>query len=89
MRPRVFPAEDAHQRVEILIPYPRFNEAAGIPRGRHDPRSHHPSSDPCFNEAAGIPRGRLIRQRVHRLGDNGFNEAAGIPRGRPPRRLRR
>ena len=36
MRPRVFPAEDAvqlglrHQRVGD-----RFNEAAGIPRGRH------------------------------------------------------
>ena len=46
MRPRVFPAEDPR------IPCPQqlvarcFNEAAGIPRGRHDERQHHQAS-PC------------------------------------------
>ncbi len=83
MRPRVFPAEDVPDpdptRIEVL----RFNEAAGIPRGRPQRTIHGGWSLPRFNEAAGIPRGRprnttggptyVIR---------GFNEAAGIPRGR-------
>ena len=35
MRPRVFPAEDP--RIPFRVPpcHLRFNEAAGIPRGRH------------------------------------------------------
>ena len=37
MRPRVFPAED-HQPVSLRQrDARRFNEAAGIPRGRHGP----------------------------------------------------
>ena len=38
----------------------RFNEAAGIPRGRLRPirRGAHQVSGWRFNEAAGIPRGR-------------------------------
>ena len=39
MRPRVFPAEDAKRRTNS---HPRswcFNEAAGIPRGRHGERT--------------------------------------------------
>ena len=35
MRPRVFPAEDAKRREMTDTRYDRFNEAAGIPRGRH------------------------------------------------------
>ena len=34
MRPRVFPAEDYSARRELAGRTPRFNEAAGIPRGR-------------------------------------------------------
>ena len=36
MRPRVFPAEDVRQLIEDLQRDKRFNEAAGIPRGRLD-----------------------------------------------------
>ena len=83
MRPRVFPAEDSRAtRRALRRASDRFNEAAGIPRGRHH---QHPRSFLCptgFNEAAGIPRGRptpscATTRAVHR-----FNEAAGIPRGR-------
>ena len=35
MRPRVFPAEDASERDGLRRRPARFNEAAGIPRGRH------------------------------------------------------
>ena len=35
MRPRVFPAEDARNASAALHEHGRFNEAAGIPRGRH------------------------------------------------------
>ena len=34
MRPRVFPAEDRHDRPADRARLPGFNEAAGIPRGR-------------------------------------------------------
>ena len=61
----------------------RFNEAAGIPRGRHSGRSGPlPRSTPRFNEAAGIPRGRRMPGAPPRRGRCRFNEAAGIPRGR-------
>ena len=35
MRPRVFPAEDPGRFPRSRVPTTRFNEAAGIPRGRH------------------------------------------------------
>ena len=35
MRPRVFPAEDAAPAPVAAPLSPGFNEAAGIPRGRH------------------------------------------------------
>ena len=59
MRPRVFPAEDLTLTSPADDRQPRFNEAAGIPRGR-PPRMRRPSRPPPkrFNEAAGIPRGR-------------------------------
>ncbi len=83
MRPRVFPAEDARRR-PCTPPSSRFNEAAGIPRGRHSYDGNAPGRSHRFNEAAGIPRGR--RSRSSRSGPSSarFNEAAGIPRGRLP-----
>ena len=35
MRPRVFPAEDSGPSTPSTVRRPCFNEAAGIPRGRH------------------------------------------------------
>ena len=58
MRPRVFPAEDSPARFSIQPAHGRFNEAAGIPRGRRSPVCPAGSRPPGFNEAAGIPRGR-------------------------------
>ena len=59
MRPRVFPAED-RSIVSLRDPAnARFNEAAGIPRGRRRLPDGPACQLPCFNEAAGIPRGRL------------------------------
>ena len=59
MRPRVFPAEDRINGVSVLVISIRFNEAAGIPRGRPIASSASKVSSRRFNEAAGIPRGRL------------------------------
>ena len=42
MRPRVFPAEDAPGRQQVFDRSSRFNEAAGIPRGRRRERTHGP-----------------------------------------------
>ena len=59
MRPRVFPAEDKLQKEHIRSRVLRFNEAAGIPRGRRRPVLGTAAIARGFNEAAGIPRGRL------------------------------
>ena len=61
MRPRVFPAEDLRLAGSCSRPSVRFNEAAGIPRGRRDPAWRTGPGAGRFNEAAGIPRGRLDR----------------------------
>ena len=100
MRPRVFPAEDAAHSwsCERVRAHLRFNEAAGIPRGRRKVGRRWSSTARevrwRFNEAAGIPRGRLtipyVRSRLSMKADGArslcgrtrFNEAAGIPRGR-------
>ena len=59
MRPRVFPAEDGRTGSPSSRTTPRFNEAAGIPRGRLSTRwSSAAGCGAGFNEAAGIPRGR-------------------------------
>ena len=58
MRPRVFPAEDLPTKLPPTFVYTRFNEAAGIPRGRLAAARSPVRSLCCFNEAAGIPRGR-------------------------------
>ena len=60
MRPRVFPAEDPGNLVNYGRSVTRFNEAAGIPRGRPGMRMRANRDSRCFNEAAGIPRGRLV-----------------------------
>ena len=59
MRPRVFPAEDTVRSTTLLSGTRRFNEAAGIPRGRLFGSGEERDWRACFNEAAGIPRGRL------------------------------
>ena len=41
-----------------------FNEAAGIPRGRHPAADSRLPGARSFNEAAGIPRGRRTLGRV-------------------------
>ena len=82
MRPRVFPAEDLPAPRSGCRRGPRFNEAAGIPRGRHVSPSGSRVAGTRFNEAAGIPRGRRGRAYTSRCCLCSFNEAAGIPRGR-------
>ena len=67
MRPRVFPAEDMSCRSPVSAPSHRFNEAAGIPRGRRDAMRLYELPAGRFNEAAGIPRGRR-RLRVQAIG---------------------
>ena len=58
MRPRVFPAEDVKAVSAEKCRDLRFNEAAGIPRGRRRAGGLPAGGRRCFNEAAGIPRGR-------------------------------
>ena len=53
MRPRVFPAEDALSPHPLSFACRRFNEAAGIPRGRPCRRA---SSPPCVVLASMRPR---------------------------------
>ena len=60
MRPRVFPAEDCEGEFPEMSEQSRFNEAAGIPRGRPATDAPGPLGGIRFNEAAGIPRGRLF-----------------------------
>ena len=54
MRPRVFPAEDS-KAAKMPLHVTRFNEAAGIPRGRLYLPAMMPSAGPSFNEAAVFP----------------------------------
>ena len=86
MRPRVFPAEDWGIGARVSVCESRFNEAAGIPRGR---RAELHCAEWAvlsgFNEAAGIPRGRQLVRAELAKEEECFNEAAGIPRGRPTR----
>ena len=42
MRPRVFPAEDGRRSARDAGARSRFNEAAGIPRGRRTPDGSFP-----------------------------------------------
>ena len=82
MRPRVFPAEDRSWRRGEPPCAPRFNEAAGIPRGRLGRAFDDEKKNIGFNEAAGIPRGRRGTSTNTTESRSSFNEAAGIPRGR-------
>ena len=65
MRPRVFPAEDRQRESADLARGCPFNEAAGIPRGRHraaaaKARVRRPSMRPRVFPAEDPPRGRLV-----------------------------
>ena len=81
MRPRVFPAENPTATL-LVASHRRFNEAAGIPRGKRGDGGLGGHAARGFNEAAGIPRGKppmfLTIPFLHAC----FNEAAGIPRGK-------
>ena len=65
MRPRVFPAEDRPTPARLRSTFHRFNEAAGIPRGRRVAATGVLVPPAGFNEAAGIPRGRHTLNIVH------------------------
>ena len=86
MRPRVFPAEDHRGRDRRGHRPRRFNEAAGIPRGRLIPRRR-----PNLTWSRASMRPRVFPaednrdDQVQRRPKEGFNEAAGIPRGKRPR----
>ena len=67
MRPRVFPAENTARGTKfesMADSSMRFNEAAGIPRGKRQgvpPTTRRSDwAKLCFNEAAGIPRGKQV-----------------------------
>ena len=81
MRPRVFPAEDMPANIVAQCSI-RFNEAAGIPRGRlyvifHCIVNHQASMRPrVFPAEDSTGSASMYQYPV------GFNEAAGIPRGR-------
>ena len=60
MRPRVFPAENRKRLGTAPRSTSCFNEAAGIPRGKHTSGICPRRSGSRFNEAAGIPRGKLL-----------------------------
>ena len=82
MRPRVFPAEDTSRRRKQSSSSVRFNEAAGIPRGRRCPQVA------SRGDAEASMRPRVFPAEDEHFDDDhtpataGFNEAAGIPRGR-------
>ena len=59
-----------------MTKYIGLNEAAGIPRGRHEKTYHQTRFWTRFNEAAGIPRGRLPIETVN----SQFIEASMRPR---------
>ena len=86
MRPRVFPAEDAGQCGPPMVGGPvRFNEAAGIPRGRPGPSDameslRHASmrprvfpaeDEPCARIGNMTGKGASMRPRVFPAEDDG------------------
>ena len=65
MRPRVFPAEDVDGDQLADLVSTRFNEAAGIPRGR---RRHRPAAR-CHDRRASM-RPRVFPAEDPRTGDD-------------------
>ena len=57
MRPRELPAEDDQAALASHVPLVRFNEAAGVTRGRRRPSRSSSGLLGSFNEAAGGTRG--------------------------------
>ena len=82
MRPRVFPAENAFNTNPAARMRSRFNEAAGIPRGK----PAHRTRTAAIATASMRPRvfpAENIRLHNPVFGvQPRFNEAAGIPRGK-------
>ena len=60
----------------------RFNEAAGIPRGRPDPANASINNATSFNEAAGIPRGRPVESAADERDRQASMRPRVFPRGR-------
>ena len=59
MRPRVFPAEDAHLRWDAEHHLQASMRPRVFPAEDPENATRRLRAYPCFNEAAGIPRGRL------------------------------
>ena len=83
MRPRVFAAEDGKcADAERVLPC-RFNEAAGIRRGRRWPGLPEGASQALASMRPRVFAAEDVRCRdAVTLRTIGFNEAAGIRRGR-------
>ena len=85
MRPRVFPAEDNIVSCPAVGTLPRFNEAAGIPRGRQHAADYIKAASDASMRPRVFPAEDAGGPRVRPRSASCFNEAAGIPRGRPTR----
>ena len=88
MRPRVFPAEDPLRIGVRFPPDQRFNEAAGIPRGRRLCLVWPVGVDEASMRPRVFPAEDTTSTSTRRPGAASFNEAAGIPRGRHEGRIR-
>ena len=67
----------------LLARWLRFNEAAGIPRGRRAGSGRHIHHTPVASMRPRVfPAEDVVRDLLAAYPDSGFNEAAGIPRGR-------
>ena len=82
MRPRVFPAEDGSVSCGDVSILGRFNEAAGIPRGRRRLLLRAGGESHASMRPRVFPAEDELRRAIHHRGRGRFNEAAGIPRGR-------
>ena len=89
MRPRVFPAEDSRGGSRRWASRSRFNEAAGIPRGRLVIAVRPPMARGASMRPRVFPAEDMVRRPTPSPVSPSFNEAAGIPRGRPSSRPRR
>ena len=85
MRPRVFPAEDIRRTPFVSLLLSRFNEAAGIPRGRQAPGLTDQGAVEASMRPRVFPAEDYVSGLIDQLQAIGFNEAAGIPRGRRAR----
>ena len=82
MRPRVFPAEDSPGYARVRARRRRFNEAAGIPRGRQFGPTVVPAGETASMRPRVFPAEDSTPESSSTRAASCFNEAAGIPRGR-------